>query len=320
MDRPVEPRDRQVAVLEPSCAAAPDSSAGAPVARAAGAERRALPWRLLTPVGALYGVQFLIPLGFLAVMSFWIPVAGGSPEPGFTLDNYREVIGDSFTLGIFWRTLWMSVVVSLLCLVLGFPVAYGIVRAPARLRVPLLLLVLLPFLTSAVIRSFGWMVLLADNGIVTRLLEPFGLAGGAAGLMNTMPGLVIAMTHVFLPIMILVLYGVLDRIDIRLEEAAANLGASRVAAFAHVVFPLALPGVLAGSLLVLTLSMSSFVTPAMIAGPRLRVVATEIYDQAVNLINWPLAAAMAILLMMLIIAVSAFYGRVLSRLVPGGPR
>lgn len=281
---------------------------------------RGPPWRLLAPVGGLYGIQFVVPLAFLAVMSFWIPVAGGSPRAGFTLDNYGDVLGDGFTLSIFWRTLTMGVATSLFCLLLGFPVAYGVVRAPQRLRTPLLLLVLMPFLVSAVIRSFGWMVLLADNGIVTRALRTVGLAEGTTGLMYTTAGLLLAMTHVFLPIMILVLYGVLERIDVRLEEAAANLGASRLRTLVHVVFPLALPGVLAGTLLVLTLAMSSFVTPAMIAGPRLRVVATEIYDQAVNLINWPLAAAMAIVLMALILAVSALFTRVLMRIVPGGKR
>ncbi|MBB4660585.1 ABC transporter permease [Conexibacter arvalis] len=303
----------------PTGAAGATAPAAPPPASPPARERSRRPsWRLLAPVGGLYGVQFVVPLAFLVVMSFWIPVAGGSPEAGFTLDNYRDVLGDGFTLGIFWRTLTMGVATGLLCLALGFPVAYGIVRAPRRWRTPLLLLVLMPFLVSAVIRSFGWMVLLADNGIVTRLLRGIGLVDG--GLMYTMPGLIIAMTHVFLPIMVLVLYGVLERIDPRLEEAAANLGASRPRTVAFVVFPLALPGVLAGTLLVLTLAMSSFVTPAMIAGPRLRVVATEIYDQAVNLLNWPLAAAMAILLMALILAVSALFTRVLMRIVPGGTR
>jgi len=295
-----------------------EPSAPATAAAAAREGARRPPWKLLWPVGGLYGVQFVVPLAFLVVMSFWIPVAGGSPHAGFTLDNYRDVLGDGFTLGIFRRTLTMGVATSLLCLALGFPVAYGIVRAPRRLRTPLLLLVLMPFLVSAVIRSFGWMVLLADNGVATRLLRSLGLVD--RGLMYTMTGLLIAMTHVFLPIMILVLYGVLERVDLRLEEAAANLGASRLQTFLFVVFPLALPGVLAGTLLVLTLSMSSFVTPAMIAGPRLRVVATEIYDQAVNLINWPLAAAMAIVLMALILALSALFTRVLMRAAPGARR
>lgn len=288
--------------------------------RAVEARRPPVPWKLLGPVGALYAIQFLGPLVFLLVMSFWPGVPGRSPVPGFTFDNYTSVLTDGYTLGILWRTVSMGLMVSALALVLGFPVAYGIARAPARYRPLLLIGVLLPFLTSAVIRSFGWMVLLADRGLVTELLEPFGIGTGPTGLMYTMTGLVLSMTHVFLPIMILVLYGVMDRIDVRLEEAAANLGASRVKTFFLVVVPLATPGVLAGTMLVLTLSMSSFVTPALIGGPRVRVIATEIYDQSVNLINWPLAGAMAIVLMLLIVLVSALYARVLRRTALGGAR
>lgn len=288
--------------------------------RATAARRPGVPLKLLAPVGLLYAIQFVGPLGFLLVMSFWPPVAGQSPVPGFTLDNYESVLTDGYTLGILWRTVSMGVLVSLISLVLGLPVAYGISRAPARFRSLLLLGALLPFLTSAVIRSFGWMVLLAENGLVTKLLDPFGLGGGSTGLMYTTPGLIIAMVHIFLPIMILVLYGVLDRIDVRLEEAAANLGASRVKSFFLVIVPLAMPGVLAGTMLVLTLSMSSFVTPAMIAGPQLRVLATEIYDQSVNLINWPLAGAMAIVLMLIIMLISAVYAQVLRRMASGGAR
>lgn len=291
----------------------------APQPVAAQERRRArVPWKLLAPVGVLYAIQFVGPLVFLLVMSFWQAVPGASPEPAFVLDNYRDVLTDGFTLGILWRTLYMGLIVSALTLVLAFPVAYGIARAPARFRTLLLIGVLLPFLTSAVIRSFGWMVLLAQNGVVTKLLDPLGIGGGPTGLLYTMPGLIIAMTHVFLPIMILVLFGVLDRVDVRLEEAAANLGASRIRTFFLVVVPLSLPGVLAGSLLVLTLAMSSFVTPALVAGPRVRVIATEIYDQSVNLINWPLAGAMAIVLMLLIMLVSALYGRVLRGTRLGG--
>lgn len=291
----------------------------APQPAAAEERRRArVPWKLLAPVGVLYAIQFVGPLVFLLVMSFWQAVPGASPEPAFILDNYRDVVTDGFTLRILWRTLYMGLIVSALTLVLAFPVAYGIARAPVRFRTLLLIGVLLPFLTSAVIRSFGWMVLLAQNGVVTKLLDPLGIGGGPTGLLYTMPGLIIAMTHVFLPIMILVLFGVLDRVDVRLEEAAANLGASRIRTFFLVVFPLSLPGVLAGSLLVLTLAMSSFVTPALVAGPRVRVIATEIYDQSVNLINWPLAGAMAIVLMLLIMLVSALYGRVLRGTRLGG--
>lgn len=288
--------------------------------RAAEARRPPVPWKLLGPVGLLYAIQFLGPLVFLLVMSFWPGSPGRSPSPGFTFANYGDVLGDGYVLGILWRTVSMGLMVSALTLVLGLPVAYGIARAPARWRPLLLIGVLLPFLTSAVIRSFGWMVLLADRGLVTELLAPLGIGGGPTGLMYTMTGLVLSMTHVFLPIMILVLYGVMDRIDLRLEEAAANLGASRVKTFFLVVVPLASPGVLAGTMLVLTLSMSSFVTPALIGGPRVRVIATEIYDQSVNLINWPLAGAMAIVLMLLIVLVSAAATRLLRTPALGGTR
>lgn len=284
----------------------------------ANAPRRGTGLRLIAPVAALYTVLFFGPMVYLVAMSLWPSLAGEEGARGFSFDHYADVLGDSYMLSILWRTVWMGLVVTLFTLLLGFPVAYGITRAPERWRTLLLIGVVLPFLASAVVRSFGWMVLFAENGLVTKMLRPLGMAEGSTGLMYTMPGLIIAMVHVLLPIMILVLYGVVEHIDHRLEEAAANLGATRTATFFLVIVPNAIPGILAGSMITLTLAMSSFVTPALIAGPRLAVVPTAIYDEAVLLLNLPGAGAMSVVLLLVIVLISVLYSRLLARLTRGG--
>jgi putative spermidine/putrescine transport system permease protein len=152
-------------------------------------------------------------------------------------------------------------------------------------------LVLLPLLTSAVVRTFGWMILLANNGIINRSMMDLGLTDSPTRLMYGMPGVVIALVEVLLPFMILALDAALINIPPSLYEAARNLGAGRMRVFVSVTLPLALPGIVSGSVLVFTLAVSAFVTPSLIGGPRVPVMSTLIYQQGMSLLNWPFGAA-----------------------------
>lgn len=244
---------------------------------------------LLIPGLFLVAAAFFLPIGQMLVLSV-------SGPDGPTLDHFARFLGDPFYLGLLWRTVRLSLIITLVCAAIGFPLAYIMAHVGARPRLWLVVLVILPLMTSVVIRSFGWMVLLSRNGLVPELFRDLGLAGRSFALMNTETAIVIGMVQVLLPFMTLSILGVISRIDLRLEEAARTMGCGFLAAVRTVVLPLALPGVVAGSLLVFTLSASSFITPSLLGGPRLQVLAGSIYTAVTQTLEWPFAAAQAVIL------------------------
>jgi len=244
---------------------------------------------LLVPGLFLLTVAFLLPIGQMLVLSV-------SGPDGPTLQHFTRFLGDPFYLGLLWRTVRLSLIITVICAAIGFPLAYIMAHVGPRQRLWLVVLVILPLMTSVVIRSFGWMVLLARSGPVPELARDLGLAGRSFALMNTEAAIVIGMVQVLLPFMTLSILGVISRIDRRLEEAARTMGCGFLAAVGTVVLPLALPGIVAGSLLVFTLSASSFVTPSLLGGPRLQVLAGSIYNAVTQTLEWPFAAAQAVIL------------------------
>jgi putative spermidine/putrescine transport system permease protein len=244
---------------------------------------------LLAPGLFLLAAAFFLPIGQMLVLS-----VSGSDGP--TLEHFTRFLGDAFYLGLLWRTVRLSLIITVICAAIGFPLAYIMAHVGPRRRLWLIILVILPLMTSVVIRSFGWMVLLSRSGLVPELLRDLGLAGRGFALMNTETAIVIGMVQVLLPFMALSILGVISRIDRRLEEAARTMGCSFLQAVRSVVLPLALPGIVAGSLLVFTLSASSFVTPNLLGGPRLQVLAASIYKSVTQTLEWPFAAAQAVIL------------------------
>jgi ABC-type spermidine/putrescine transport system permease subunit I len=205
-----------------------------------------------------------------------------------TVPLYREVLV---------RTVRLSLTVTLACLMLGYPVAYALARAPARWARWLLLLVLVPFWLSLLARSFTWMVLLQRRGVVNRLLAATGLTAEPLPLLYNELGVHVGMVHVLLPFMILSLYGVLRAVDPALLRAAAGLGAGEWQTFRRVVWPLSRPGVAAGGVLLFVIGLGSFVTPALLGGGKVTTVAMLIEAQVVQAQNWPLAAALSVALL-----------------------
>ena len=268
----------------------------------------------LVPGLLLLAVVFGLPLAWLLRMSFNTGGSSGAIEYGFSLDSYARFFGEAFNLGLIGRTIWLGVSVTVCALLLGYPLGLFLLRTQSRFRSLLLALALAPLLTSAVVRTFGWMVILRDDGIVNQALLSIGLVSEPIRLANNQLGVVIALTEILMPYMVLAVVTGSSRLDDRVLEASASLGGNRFRTFWNVTVPLTMPGVLTGCLLVFVLTISSFITPALVGGGRVFVLATEIYDQAVGTLNWPLASAMSFVLIVLFAGVLVGYQRLMARL------
>ncbi|GMV44692.1 MAG: ABC transporter permease [Pseudomonadota bacterium] len=262
-------------------------------ARAAG-ERRAV-W-LVVPALALLGMFLLLPYLNIVVMSLREPALGAPHGPGFTLGNYRRVLGDAYYLGVLGQTLWLALKTTVICLALGYPVARHLARTDSRFKGVLYVFVLSPLLVGVVVRSFGWLILLSNNGVVNKALIDLGLVDGALALMNNALGVTIALVHVFLPFMILPLVGTLQSVDPTLEAAARSLGASGLTAFRRIELPLAWPGIQAGVILVFVLALSAYVTPVMLGGAQVKTMSVLVVQALIDNFQWPAGAALALVL------------------------
>jgi putative spermidine/putrescine transport system permease protein len=269
-----------------------------PSARARRPRRDWSPYLLITP-NLLWIALFLAgALAVLATISFRGYEAGGRGIlRTWELTNYVAFLTDPYYLDILWRSLGMAAQVTIWCLVLGFPIAYGLSRLRGWARAALYFAVLLPLLTGAVVRTFGWMILLANNGFLNKSLMALGITEAPIQMMYRMSGIVIALVEVLLPFMILALDAALLNIDRQLYDAARNLGAGAVRTFLQVTLPLSMPGIVSGSVLVFTLAISAFVTPALIGGPRIPVMSTLIHQQGIALLNWPFGAAISFIML-----------------------
>jgi putative spermidine/putrescine transport system permease protein len=259
------------------------------------------PLILLAPGVVVLFVAFFVPIGYLCSYSFLVEQIDGTTKLGF--DQYLRFFTDSYFWSVSERTLRLSLIITVLCLILGFPLAYLMSRVSPRIRLWLAGLVILPLMTSVVIRTFGWLVLLGRGGPLTKVLSSLQLVRPDFSLMHTETGIVIAMVQVLLPFMTLTLLGVTSRIDKDLEEAARTLGYGFYGTIRHVIFPLSLPGVVSGSLLVFALSISSFITPTLVGGLRLPVLAGSIYQQITSTLDWSFAAAESVILLIAVMLI-----------------
>ncbi|MBY5515638.1 ABC transporter permease [Rhizobium leguminosarum] len=254
------------------------------------------PFALIAPAVLLLGVFLVLPYINIVVMSLRNPGSGTPYAPGFTLSNYLRLFADSFYLEQTANTLMIGFITTFACLLLGFPVAWQLAKTQMRFRGLAYGLVLSPLLVGIVIRSYGWTILLGNNGMINRTLISFGLIDRPLGLMYNSLGIVIALVHVFLPFMILPLMSALQGIDPSIEAAARSLGAGRVTAFRRIILPLAMPGIQAGCILVFVLSLSAYVTPSLIGGLRVKTMAVSVVDALVDTFQWPFGSAMALML------------------------
>jgi putative spermidine/putrescine transport system permease protein len=268
---------------------------------AATAPRFAPPLALGLPLAVFFLAFVLAPMLLLAYVS--LHQDSGMTSMGFA--QYAKFLGDGFNLGILANTLWLGLRVTLLALMLGFPLAYLYTRAPARWQGPLLLLVLLPLLTSSVVRTFAWVVILGRQGIVNTVLLDLGLVADPLKLLYTPGAVVVALAQIELPLMVLPLITVLSNLDANLRQASLALGAGHWRTFWRITLPLSMPGLLAGSLLVFASSVSAFVTQTLVGGGQQMFMPFYMYQQAIQANNYPFAAAVAMLLLASVLAVVA---------------
>jgi ABC-type spermidine/putrescine transport system permease subunit I len=229
-------------------------------------------------------------------------------EPSWTVSNYVRLWDDTVFRNVFWTTLRTAVIVTFGCVLLGYPVALTLVR-PGRMAKIALIIVLLPFWTSILVRSYAWMVLLGRRGLLNEALIALGVIDHPLRILNTSIAVVIAMIHILLPYMILPIANALRQIDPSLGRAALGLGATPFRVFRQVTLPLSMPGVAAGVLLVFVLSLGFYITPALVGGPRDMTIAMLIAQQ-VDQLNWPYAACLSAALLATTLAIMAVFQRV----------
>jgi putative spermidine/putrescine transport system permease protein len=267
---------------------------------------------LILPAVALMGVAFVLPLLWLVRLSLDRSTGGGVLVEDVTADNYLQFFRDPFYLGILWRSLWMSAAVTALTLVCSYPIALFLFRTRSRWRGVLAILTISPLLVSSVVRTFGWMVILGDSGLINAWLKGIGLISAPLPLMNNVTGVLIGLTEIEMPTMTLALIAGFARLDATLEEAARTLGASPWRTLLRVTLPLSAPGIAIGCLITFVVVMSSFITPSLLGGGRVYVMATAIYQEALETLNWPVAATVSIILIA-VFAVSVAAYEQLSR-------
>jgi ABC-type spermidine/putrescine transport system permease subunit I len=259
---------------------------------------------LLLPAILVLLALFVYPLLGLADRSVY------RPKVGYTLEFYGRIWQVPVYLHVIGRTFRTSALVTLLCLALGYPLAFLLATLRPRIARLLLIVVVLPFFTSIIVRTYAWMVLLGRNGIVNQYLTWLGLTEAPLPLLYNQGGVLIGMTYVLLPYMVLTVYSVMRGIEPGLVRAAHSLGASRWQAFRRVFLPLSLPGIAGGTLLVFILSLGFFITPALMGGPSDVMIAMLIEREVEFTLNWSFASALAVILLLLTLAGFAGYNRI----------
>lgn len=293
-----------MSVAESPGAAAPSDTTRAP---AAGRAR----WRLaglLAPGGLWLILFFTVPIGSVLLFSFY-SFSEGEMIRELTLENYARALGTEVYRNVLLKTLWYGVIVTTICLFVGYPLAYFLARVDKRWRGLLFIALIIPFWTSIVIRTFAWKILLGSNGLVNFTLRDLGLIDLPIRFLYSQQAVIIGLTHVFLPFMILPLYAVLEKIDRAHEEAAMDLGANRARTFLRVTLPLSLPGISTGCLLVFLLTIASFLTPDILGGPGELMISNIIRDEYYVTFNWPFGGALAALFLALTLGMIVIYNK-----------
>jgi mannopine transport system permease protein len=267
----------------------------------------------LRPAAALL---LLAPAAMLLIWAFYWPIGAfllrSVIEPGLTTEHYARLVHEPLYPRIFLRTLWIAAATTGIALLFGYPIALLMTRVSGWLAAVVAICVMLPLWTSVLVRSYAWIVLLQRNGIINNALKDLGVIDAPLRLLNTEGAVLVAMSQVLLPFMILPLYATLKNVPNDLLQAARNLGAGRLRGFLEVTLPLSLPGVAAGCLMIFVLALGFYVTPALIGGPRSLMIATLISQQATETLNWPFAAAIACVLLVLSVGISVAFRRLLG--------
>ncbi|MBO9101191.1 MULTISPECIES: ABC transporter permease [Rhizobium] len=259
---------------------------------------RPLAYLLLAPATLLIGCVFLVPFILLLVMGFWTQKPGSLLlDTQFTLINYQRIFGDNLYLRGLLTTLWLSAATTLICLAIALPVAYFMVKKAGRARGLLMALMLIPLVSGALLPTLGLVNLLSTLGVVNGALKALGLIDKSISFLGNSTGILIGLVQSFLPLAVLPLVTVLDRLPADYEDAAMSLGASRRNVWRRVLLPLSMPGLLAGGLLVFCAALTSFVTPQILGQGKVATFATMAFQQASLVLDWPFASALAVVML-----------------------
>lgn len=248
---------------------------------------------LTVPALALIAAVMLLPIIWLFGLSFV------GADDNLSLEHYKRLYERTFYLRIFYNTFELSVIVTAICLILGYPFTYFLSQLPRGLANMCLIAVILPLWTSVLVRTYAWIVLLQQNGLINNWMLQLGIVNSPLQLVHNFTGTTIGMVHIMLPFLILPLYASLRSIDRNYIKAAASLGATPSQAFWQIFFPLSLPGLIAGTLLVFVLCLGFYVTPALLGGGRVVTLSTQIQTNVVQYPVWGASSSLGVVLLFL---------------------
>jgi ABC-type spermidine/putrescine transport system permease subunit I len=270
---------------------------------------------LLAPATLLMVTVFLAPFALLVLMGFWSQPPGSLKlDTGFTLANYQRIFGNDLYLRGLWTTIWLSMLTTALSGVIGLPVAYFIVKRAGRARGLIMAVLLMPLVSGALLPTLGLVNLLSTLGVVNSVLKTLGVISSSLELLGNPIGILIGLLQSFLPLMVLPLVTVLDKLPADFEDAAMSLGAPRHKVWLRVLLPLSAPGLIAGSLLVFCAALTSFVTPQILGQGKIATFATMAYQQASLVLDWPFASALAVVMLAMLGCIIVVGGLVQKRI------
>lgn len=262
---------------------------------------------LVLPTAAAFVAFFVAPLLLIAFSSV---LPGYPAADGMTSANFERLVEDSFYAEVLWTTVKLATITTIATLAVGYPLAFFLARLEhPTLRTVFLLCTIAPMLVGIVVRTFAWMTILSREGLINSALISLGVRSEPLDLMYNESSIVLALVHIYLPFMVLTLIGVLARIDRRLEEAAATLGASRLVVFLEVTLPLSLPGIFAGSLLVFILAFSAYVTPSLLGGFTIQTIPMLIYQHVGTSFDLGFASTLGVLVLATTLTLILLYNR-----------
>jgi len=270
------------------------------------------PWVLLAPSLSAVFFLLIIPVCFIIVYSFWLRAPSGADIPAFQWGNYAKFFEDFFYPSILIRTLRVALETVLICLAMGYIPAYFFYRGETRYKGVLLLLIMLPFWISFIIRTLSWIHILGDTGLFNHLLLRYGILSEPLALLYSEGAVLLGLIQYLLPFMILNVYVSLEGIDKNLLEAARSLGCTEWQAFTEVTLPLSLPGVSAGCLLVFVLAAGAYLPPMILGGPGNDMIANLIYKRVIGTLDWPFGSAISVVLLGLLGIIVTTYNRYLG--------
>ncbi|NIS83209.1 MAG: ABC transporter permease subunit [Anaerolineales bacterium] len=275
-------------------------------------DKRWQPWLLLAPSLSVVFLWLVVPVCFIVVYSFWIRAATGADIPAFQFGNYAKFLADFFYPSLLIRTIRIALETVAFCVVMGYIPAYFFYRTRTKYKSLLMLLIMLPFWISYIIRTLSWINILGETGLINHLLIRSSILSSPLGMLYNEGSVLMGLIQYMLPFMILNIYVSLEGIDKSLLEAAQSLGCTEWQAFKEVTLPLSLPGVSAGCLLIFVLTSGTYITPMILGGPGNEMIANLIFRRVVGTLDWPFGSAISVVLLTLLVIIVYTYNRYLG--------